>query len=145
MRRITFWAMSTLTVLVLLFSYHTSRSSVAAVPSSTRQVAASQQSAATSSSQSGSSGTFVGGEVMTPYGVVQVQITVEGGRITAADAIQVPMADRHDQMINSQAVPIYNSETVDAQSATIDAVSGATVTWEGYTSSLQSAIDQANL
>jgi uncharacterized protein with FMN-binding domain len=82
---------------------------------------------------------------MTPYGVVQVQITVEGGRITAADAIQVPMADRHDQMINSQAVPIYNSETVDAQSATIDAVSGATVTWEGYTSSLQSAIDQANL
>jgi uncharacterized protein with FMN-binding domain len=145
MRRITFWAMSTLTVLVLLFSYHTSRSSVAAVPSSTRQVAASQQSAATSSSQSGSSGTFVGGEVMTPYGVVQVQITVEGGRITAADAIQVPMADRHDQMISSQAVPIYNSETVDAQSATIDAVSGATVTWEGYTSSLQSAIDQANL
>ena len=145
MRRITFWALSTLTVLVLLFSYHTSRSSVAAVPSSTRQVAASQQSAATSSSQSGSSGTFVGGEVMTPYGVVQVQITVEGGRITAADAIQVPMADRHDQMINSQAVPIYNSETVDAQSATIDAVSGATVTWEGYTSSLQSAIDQANL
>ena len=145
MRRITFWAMSTLTVLVLLFSYHTSRSSVAAVPSSTRQGAASQQSAATSSSQSGSSGTFVGGEVMTPYGVVQVQITVEGGRITAADAIQVPMADRHDQMINSQAVPIYNSETVDAQSATIDAVSGATVTWEGYTSSLQSAIDQANL
>ncbi|HEY9494032.1 MAG TPA: FMN-binding protein [Intrasporangium sp.] len=139
MRRITFWVMSTLTVLVLLFSYHTSRSSVAAVPSSTRQ------SAATSSSQSGSSGTFVGGEVMTPYGVVQVQITVEGGRITAADAIQVPMADRHDQMINSQAVPIYNSETVDAQSATIDAVSGATVTWEGYTSSLQSAIDQANL
>ena len=153
MRRITFWAMSTLTVLVLLFSYHTSRSSVAAVPSSTRQVAASQQSAATSSSQSaatsssqsGSSGTFVGGEVMTPYGVVQVQITVQGGRISAADAIQVPMTDRHDQMINSQAVPIYNSETVDAQSATIDAVSGATVTWEGYTSSLQSAIDQANL
>ena len=145
MRRITFWAMSTLTVLVLLFSYHTSRSSVAAVPSSTRQVAASQQSAATSSSQSGSSGTFVGGEVMTPYGVVQVQITVQGGRISAADAIQVPMTDRHDQMINSQAVPIYNSETVDAQSATIDAVSGATVTWEGYTASLQSAIDQANL
>ena len=153
MRRITFWALSTLTVLVLLFSYHTSRSSVAALPSLTTQAVVSQQSATssssqsttTSSSQSGASGTFSGDEVMTRYGVVQVQITVDGGRITAAEAIQFPTADRHDQMINSQAVPVYNSEAVDVQSAHIDVVSGATVTWEGYTSSLQSAIDQAHL
>ncbi|GAA2150506.1 hypothetical protein GCM10009826_06460 [Humibacillus xanthopallidus] len=76
---------------------------------------------------------------------MQVQITVASGKITAVDVLQVPMSDRHDQMINSQAVPIYNDEAVQAQSANIDVVSGATYTWEGYTQSLQSAIDQAGL
>jgi uncharacterized protein with FMN-binding domain len=82
---------------------------------------------------------------MTRYGVVQVEITVADGTITAAKVLRVPWQDRHDQMINSRAVPVYNSEAVDAQSADIDVVSGATVTWEGYTESLQSAIDAANL
>jgi uncharacterized protein with FMN-binding domain len=82
---------------------------------------------------------------MTRYGNVQVQITVEDGRITAAKVLQVPWNDRHDQMINSAAVPVYNEETVTAQSAQIDVVSGATYTWDGYTQSLQSAIDQAHL
>ena len=76
---------------------------------------------------------------------MQVQITVASGKITAVDVLQVPMSDRHDQMINSQAVPIYNDEAVQTQSANIDVVSGATFTWEGYTQSLQSAIDKANL
>jgi uncharacterized protein with FMN-binding domain len=48
-------------------------------------------------------------------------------------------------MINSMAVPVYNEEAVRSQSAGIDVVSGATVTWQGYTESLQSAIDQAHL
>jgi uncharacterized protein with FMN-binding domain len=82
---------------------------------------------------------------MTRYGNVQVQITVQGGKITAVDVLQVPMQDRHDEMINSMAVPVYNQETVSAQSAQIDVVSGATYTWQGYTQSLQSAIDQAHL
>ncbi|GAB2758411.1 hypothetical protein GCM10027039_17640 [Terrabacter koreensis] len=82
---------------------------------------------------------------MTRFGNVQVKITVAGGKITAAEVLQVPWEDRHDQMINSRAVPVYNEETVQAQSAAIDVVSGATVTWEGYTQSLQSAIDRANI
>ncbi|GAA1969954.1 hypothetical protein GCM10009817_07380 [Terrabacter lapilli] len=82
---------------------------------------------------------------MTRYGNVQVQITVKDGNITAADVLQVPMSDRHDEMINSMAVPVYNQEAVSAQSAQIDVVSGATYTWQGYTQSLQSAIDQAHL
>jgi len=79
------------------------------------------------------------------YGPVQVQITVTDGIITAVDAIEVPMSDRHDQMINSQAVPILNQEAVAAQSADIDMVSGATFTSDAYIESLQSALDQANL
>ena len=57
----------------------------------------------------------------------------------------MPRNDHKDQEINSFAVPILNQEAVQAQSADIDMVSGATVTSEGYLGSLQSAIDQANL
>ena len=149
MRRITYWAMSTLTALVLLFSYHTSTSSTpvatAEVRSATTSDVSSDSGASSDTGSASSSETYAGDEVMTRFGAVQVQITVSDGAITAADVLQVPMSDRHDQMINSRAVPIYNSETVDAQSADIDMVSGATVTYEGYVQSLQSAIDQANL
>jgi uncharacterized protein with FMN-binding domain len=140
MRRIVLWAMSTLTVLVLLFSYSTSRSSTAVVAAETRQVATTSKT-----SERTGSATVEGDAVMTRFGNVQVKITVTDGRITASDVSQVPWEDRHDQMINSRAVPVYNEEAVQAQSSDIDVVSGATVTWEGYTQSLQSAIDRANI
>lgn len=82
---------------------------------------------------------------MTRYGAVQVKITVAGGKITKSVVTQVPWTDRRDQEINSQAVPILNSEVLSAQSANIDMVGGATFTSQGYIQSLQSAIDQAGL
>ncbi len=159
MRRISYWAMSTLTLLVLLFSYHTSRSSslvgTAEVRTATTTSASSggsgRSSGASSGSGSSNSGastsaqTVAGTAVMTRYGPVQVQITIESGKITAAETLQVPMESGHDRMINAQAVPTYNGEVVSAQSAQIDMVSGATVTYNGYVESLQAAIDQAHL
>jgi uncharacterized protein with FMN-binding domain len=76
---------------------------------------------------------------------VQVQITVKNGKITSADAIQYPNENRRDQQINAYAIPLLNAEAVDAQSANIDTISGATVTSDGYLQSLQSAIDNAHL
>jgi len=87
----------------------------------------------------------VNGEAaQTRYGPVQVQITVKAGRITAAEAVEYPTQDRRDQEINSWAIPQLQDETVQAQSAQIDTLSGATVTSVGYLTSLQSAIDQAH-
>lgn len=80
----------------------------------------------------------------TRYGPVQVQITVRSGRITRADAIEYPQGEQRDQEINSYAVPQLDQETLDAQSAHIDTVSGATYTSDGYRQSLQSAIDAAH-
>jgi uncharacterized protein with FMN-binding domain len=80
----------------------------------------------------------------TRYGPVQVQITVRAGKVVAADAIVYPTQDRRDQEINSYAIPQLDDEVVQAQSAQIDTVSGATYTSEGYVRSLQSAIDQAH-
>ena len=59
--------------------------------------------------------------------------------------LQVPWNDHRDQEINSAAVPILNQESVAAQSSSIDMVSGATYTSDGYIQSLQSAIDAAHL
>jgi uncharacterized protein with FMN-binding domain len=80
----------------------------------------------------------------TRYGPVQVQITITGGRITRADAIDYPQGTSRDQEINSQAIPQLNAETLQAQSAQIDTVSGATYTSDGYRQSLQSALDAAH-
>lgn len=99
----------------------------------------------TSGSTGTTSGTFVGDAVSTRYGDVQVQITVTDGVITSAEAVSYPYRDRHDQQINDYAIPILQDETVQANSADIAMVSGATVTSRGYVQSLQSAIDQAGL
>ncbi|MFF3690198.1 FMN-binding protein [Streptomyces sp. NPDC002187] len=87
----------------------------------------------------------VGAAASTQYGDVQVRITVSGGRITAADAVKAPDSDANSRKIAARAVPELNQAAVAAQSAQIDAVSGASYTSEGYIKSLQSAIDKAGL
>ena len=141
MRRIVLWVMGTLTMLVLLFSYHTSQGASTTVASSIEQL----NNSAASSTDSSSSTTYAGDTVQTQFGPVQVQITVSDGTITKSEVLQVPWGNGRDQEINSQAVPILNSEAVQSQSAQIDMVSGASFTSNGYITSLQSAIDQANL
>lgn len=76
-------------------------------------------------------------------GPVQVQITVANGQISNVVALQTPTADRKSSPINQRATPTLASEALSAQSASIDAVSGATYTSDGYKTSLQSAIDLA--
>lgn len=87
--------------------------------------------------------TVNGTAVDTRYGPVQVQIRWRAGRILAATAVVYPQDSGRDKEINSYAVPVLQSETLKAQSASIDMVSGATYTSHGYEQSLQSAIDSA--
>jgi uncharacterized protein with FMN-binding domain len=166
MRRIALAVTGTVSALVALFSYHTSTSSqlagagtataagsgaAASDGSSGSSVSGSSGSSGTSgasgsaSSDSSSGGSFTGDAVDTRWGVVQVRITVADGKITASEAVRYPTENPRDQEINAYAVPQLNSEAVQQQSGDIDAVSGATVTSDGYIQSLQSAIDQANL
>ena len=89
--------------------------------------------------------TVTGGVAQTQWGPVQLQLTVAGGRVTAVHVLQRPSGSSTDDQINSYALPVLIQETLQAQSAQIDMVSGATVTSGGYLQSLQSALDQANL
>jgi uncharacterized protein with FMN-binding domain len=74
-----------------------------------------------------------------------VQLTVQDGAVTDVSVVEYPIGNDKDRRINAQALPILVRETLDAQSADIDMVSGATYTSEGYDTSLQSALDQAGL
>ncbi len=155
MKKIVLWLMSTLTVLMLLFGYHTSTSStaeasaessvVAPVSSAPGSTAAGAPSAASSGSSTSAATTVTGDAASTKYGPVQVEITVANGTIADVSVIDYPSDNGKDQQINARALPTLVQETLDAQSADIDMVSGATYTSDGYVESLQSALDQAGL
>ncbi|MEW1956806.1 FMN-binding protein [Kineococcus sp. NPDC059986] len=153
-RRIVVAGMSTLTVLVLLFGYHTSTEGVgtpatvavaagSSVGSSSGSSAGGSAGTSTGSSASGSS-TVTGSAADTRWGPVQVEVTVTDGKISAVKILQQPDGNRRDEEINAQALPVLVQETLSAQSANIDMVSGATVTSTGYVQSLQSALDQVH-
>lgn len=101
--------------------------------------------ASASSPPATASRTVTGQAIDTRYGPVQVQLTVAAGRITRVGVVQVPLDTGRDREINDAAVPQLNHEVLAAQSARIDAVSGASYTSQGYEQSLQSALDRAQL
>lgn len=86
--------------------------------------------------------TLTGQAVKTKYGIVQVQITVTGTKITNVAFVQLTSTDSRSAQINSNAAPKLLQQTLAAQSANIDGVSGAAYTSNGYRQSLQSALDQ---
>ncbi|WP_328460972.1 FMN-binding protein [Actinoplanes sp. NBC_00393] len=86
-------------------------------------------------------GTFKGKAVQNPYGTVQVTIKVGDGKITAADATYPDGG--FSGTINPNAVKKLGAATLQAQSAEVDAVSGATFTSQSYVESLQAALDKA--
>jgi uncharacterized protein with FMN-binding domain len=106
--------------------------------------AAPSQSSAAGSGQAAQAKTVTGDVVTTEYGPVQVRITVAGGKITKADAVQAPSGGTSDQK-TALAIPKLNQEAVAAGNASIDSVSGASYTSGGYKKSLQSALDKAGV
>jgi uncharacterized protein with FMN-binding domain len=76
---------------------------------------------------------------------MQVAVTVAGTRITKVTVVQQTDLGAQSSQIDAMAIPQLTSETLTAQSANIDAVSGATYTSSGYKQSLQSALDKAGV
>ena len=90
-------------------------------------------------------GTYAGSVVQTRFGPVQVQITVQAGKITDVSALRLTDAERKSVQISNRAAPLLRAEVLQAQSANVQTISGATVTSDAYLNSLQAAIDAANL
>lgn len=91
-----------------------------------------------------SSGTFIGPAEYMQWGPVQVTLTVKDRRLTDVQA-SAPMERPRSAFINEQAVPLLRQETLQAQSASIDLISGATLTSEAFAASLQAALGQAHM
>ncbi|ASQ98958.1 FMN-binding protein [Streptomyces sp. 11-1-2] len=152
MRKAAITTVSTVAGIVLLLSLkpHQAPATAAAPPPRATASAGRPptptggQSSGGDQSQGGASGTFTGSVIDTTYGPTQVAVTLAHGRITAVKALQTPSDRPRSQQIASYAVPQLTQEALSAQSAHIDAVSGATYTSEGYTRSLQSALDKAS-
>jgi hypothetical protein len=79
------------------------------------------------------------------WGAVQVAIVVTDGKITAVRVPVYPDGNPRDRQLNAYALPELTQETLAAQNADIDTISGATVTSDGYLQSLQAALDAAHL
>ncbi len=195
MKRISLWVLSTVSVVVLLFSYHTSTAGTLNIASSlvgslsagtpTSNTAAGgppagspgrstgnassgkstsgngtsgkstsgngsssspgKSSASTASQAPSVNGKFTGNTVYTRYGAVQLEITVSKSTITDVTMLQEPNTNSYDLQIDHYVVPILIRESISAQSAHIQMISGATYTSTGYVQSLQSAIDKAGI
>jgi uncharacterized protein with FMN-binding domain len=115
--------------------------------SSSSNATASSSSAATTSTNASASATktVTSPAVANQYGNVQLKVTVSGGKITKIEALQLPNNDPKSAQINAYAEPILQQGALTAQSAQIDAVSGATYTSNSYKTALQAALDKTSL
>ena len=84
---------------------------------------------------------LTGRAIRTVYGPVQVRVVERSRTIVGVNILQHPTETTMDIQIGQYAFPRLVGETLAAQSARIDTVSGATYTSRGYISSLQAALD----
>jgi uncharacterized protein with FMN-binding domain len=112
--------------------------------------AASSGSASGGSASSGSpsssaavNGTYTGQTVSTRFGDVQVEVVISNDTISDVVATHLTDDGQRSVQISNRAAPVLRQEVLDAQSASVNTVSGATYTSDGYLQSLQSALDQA--
>jgi uncharacterized protein with FMN-binding domain len=144
MRRIAGFMAVTVVLLVLLFSYKTSRGPADASPPGA--YADNQVGVVTDPTATSTSGrTVVNGPISdTLWGPVQVQVVISSGKITDLVPLRYPTGNGRDREINAYALPILRQRVLAAQSANIDVVSGATITSGGYLESVQAALDMAH-
>jgi uncharacterized protein with FMN-binding domain len=162
MKRVVFAVVGTVLGLVALLSFKTHGHPLAApagglpsaavstpattgAPSSTGAATSAPPDPSRGSASGSTKKKYLGSAVQTRYGIVQVAVVASGAHIASVSFVQLTAFDQRSQQINSQAAPILLQETLAAQNAQIDTVSGATYTSDGYEQSLQSALDQAGI
>jgi uncharacterized protein with FMN-binding domain len=162
--RAVFTLLATVVVLVLLVSFRTPPSNSLGVLPPLRPSASSsaQPTSAPTPTASGAppagggsptptpsgtglkNGSFTGQDFPNFYGDVQVKLVVSGGKITDVVPLQYPTDRPQSAYISSVAVPLLHTEVLQAQSAQIDVISGATFTSDSYAQSVQSALTLAH-
>jgi uncharacterized protein with FMN-binding domain len=118
----------------------------AARPTATRPTARPTQAPTTTAKTNSGQykdGTYTGPSVNAMYGLVRVQATIQNGQLKNVQALDYPQDRRTSQRINQQAIPWLQTEVIQAQSANVNIISGATLTSQAFIRSLQSALSGA--
>jgi uncharacterized protein with FMN-binding domain len=123
----------------------TAQASAPSSSGSSGSAGSSGSGAAPAAAASSSTKTVTSDVASNQYGNVQLKVTVSNGKVTKIEALQVPQNDRKSAEINAYAEPALQASALQAQSANIDTVSGATYTSDSYKTALQSALDKAGL
>ena len=152
MRRAAPLLVATAGGLALLASFHTNSSPSATVAATAPETTLSTTSTTTRRSTPTTPRTTVpvtrvidGSVISTRFGPVQVQLTLQGTRILNVQALQLPSSHPRSQRISDEAGPMLRTEVLQAQSARINLISGASYTSQGYAESAQSALDRAGV
>ncbi len=88
-------------------------------------------------------GTYTGNPADAYYGYIQVQVAVQNGQISDVQFLRYPNDRSTSIAINRQAMPYLRTEAIQAQSANVNIVSGATDSSLAFRQSMQSALSQA--
>jgi uncharacterized protein with FMN-binding domain len=88
-------------------------------------------------------GTYTGSVADAQWGNIQVQAVIQNGKITTITFLQYPNERDRSVRINNEADPQLVSEAIQAQSANVDTITGATDTSEAFIQSLTDALSQA--
>ncbi|HKV30926.1 MAG TPA: FMN-binding protein [Candidatus Dormibacteraeota bacterium] len=148
---------ATAIAVVLLFSFKTPAQPRPPTPAADVAQASATPSASPSASDSSvptptpsptgrtyRDGQYTGQDFPNQFGDTQVKVTIAGGRITDVQAVQLPFDRQRSAEISQYAAPRLHDEVLQAQTAQIDSLSGATYTSDAYAQSVQSALDQAH-
>lgn len=92
-----------------------------------------------------SDGSYIGTAADAYYGTVQVKAIIQNGEIIDVVFLQHPSMHENSIFINGQAMPLLTQEAIQAQSAQVDGVSGATFTSQAFKESLASALVKAKV
>jgi len=116
-----------------------------ASPSPSATTAPSPSPSPSPSGPAAINGTFTGSDVANRFGDVVVRVVISNGHISDVQAVTLPTDRAESAYISSVVGPMLRTEVLQAQSANIDIISGATYTSQSYAQSLESALQQAHL
>jgi uncharacterized protein with FMN-binding domain len=159
MRRTPIVVIATLAGLTGVLAFHTtpSRLALGTLPASGGSPAPATTAPATAGpggssspprrgSAAGATRTVDGPAVNYNFGVLSVSVTVKGTRIVKVGIASIDDGGMsRSQYIDQQAIPLLEQQAVQAQSANIQGVSGASYTTAGFEQSLQAALHTLGL
>ena len=135
-------------VVFILYSIYHNNAAAVLTNSSSKNTGSTVSDTSLSSSSTQTAGTYKDGTYTGTaadafYGTVQIQATIQNGKLAGVQVLQYPNDRDESVQINQMAMPQLKQEAIQSQSASVDIVSGATDSSQAFMLSLANALSQA--